>query len=154
MPELTPGTTAPAFVLPGSDGKQVSLQSFRGKKVVLYFYPEDGSGLCLQQACDLRDHQRVISEQGAVIIGISPDPVATHQTFIRDQSLNFLLLSDEEHRVMKLYGVWASKVMFGRRYMGILRTTYLIDEHGKITHTFKRVRIKSHIPRIMKALSE
>ncbi|MBI2430306.1 MAG: thioredoxin-dependent thiol peroxidase [Ignavibacteriales bacterium] len=154
MAELNVGAQAPEFSLTAQDEKTYSLKKFRGKKVVVYFYSEDDSGTCTDQACSFRDHMSRIGETGAVVLGISPDGLASHKKFSSKYSLNFLILSDEDKSVMKKYGVWKRKKLFGNVYMGVIRTTFVINESGTISHIFSKVRIKGHVNKVIKALSE
>ena len=150
---VTEGAAAPDFTLPADDGSQVSLRDQRGRKVVLYFYPKDLTSGCTTQACDLRDHQPAIAEKGAVILGISPDPISSHEKFRDKHGLNFRLLSDEEHEVADAYGVWKEKSMYGKKYWGIERSTFLIDEEGIVKEAWRKVRPKGHADRVTEALS-
>lgn len=154
MPDLRIGDTAPDFLLPAQDGKKYSLKNFRGKKIVLYFYPADDTETCTAQACMFRDNNSAIQKAGAVILGISPDSFSSHQKFSAKYHLNFPILSDDTKEVIKRYGVWKKKQMFGRTYMGVVRTTFIIDEQGKISHIFPKVKIKGHGEKILQALSE
>lgn len=151
--ELSVGDKAPNFTLHSSNGV-VSLNQFGTKNIVLYFYPQDDTPTCTQQACDFRDNLERITSLGAVVLGVSPDNEKSHQKFISKFNLNYLLLSDDEHKVADLYGVWDEKTMFGRTYMGIVRTTFIIDESGVITHIFPKVRLKGHIDNIVNALTK
>lgn len=148
------GKTAPDFTLPGSNGKNVSLSDFRGKKVILYFYPKNMTPTCTQQACDFRDYSAEIQKAGAEIVGISPNPISSHETFINKYSLPFLLLADEDKKVCSLYGVWKLKKMYGREYMGVERSTFLIDEDGKLIEEWRKVRIKGHIDKILQRMEQ
>jgi thioredoxin-dependent peroxiredoxin len=125
------GDQAPDFTLPADDGSTVTLSSFRGKKVIVYFYPKDDTSGCTAQACEFRDILPRIDEAGAVVLGISPDPVKSHVKFRDKYDLNFPLLADEDHAVAEAYGVWVEKSMYGRTYFGIERSTFLIDEEGR-----------------------
>lgn len=153
MAELTIGQTVPDFTLPTATGEQVTLSSFRGRKVVLYFYPKDMTPGCTQEACSFRDSHHKLEEKGAVVIGISPDPVKSHRKFADKYELPFLLLSDEDHHVSELYGVWQPKKMFGREYMGIVRSTFLIDEEGKLMKEWNKVKVAGHTEDILDALA-
>ncbi|MEW5799062.1 MAG: thioredoxin-dependent thiol peroxidase [Bacteroidota bacterium] len=152
MPALKVGASAPDFSLVAQDGKTYSLKKFRGKKVVVYFYPEDDSGTCTDQACSFRDHMSRIEETDAIVFGISPDSLTSHEKFSAKYNLNFLILSDEDKTTMKKYGVWKKKKLFGNEYMGVIRTTFVIDEMGIITHIFPKVRIKGHVDKVIQAL--
>ncbi|MGZ5246334.1 MAG: thioredoxin-dependent thiol peroxidase [Flavitalea sp.] len=148
---LKQGDKAPAFTAKDQDGKQVSLKDFSGKKVVLYFYPEDNTPTCTVQACNLRDNMGILNEHGFVVLGVSPDDEVSHKKFIEKQSLPFTLLADPEHKIIEKYGVWGEKNMYGKKYMGLLRTTFIIDEKGVIRKIFKKPRSKQHAEEILKA---
>lgn len=145
MTQLQIGKQAPDFELLASDGRRVKLSDFRGKYVVLYFYPKDMTPGCTAQACDFRDHAEQFDQLDAVIIGVSPDPIERHQKFIEKYNLPFLLLSDTEHEVAEKYGVWQLKKMFGKEYYGIVRSTFLIDKEGKLVKEWRKVRVKDHV---------
>jgi len=147
------GAPAPEFTLPADDGTDVSLSSFRGKKVVLYFYPKDDTPGCTTQACDLRDNHSAIRAQGAVVLGVSADSVASHVKFRDKYELNFPLLSDQDHQVAEAYGVWKEKTMFGRKYWGMERSTFVIDENGMVTEVWRKVKAKGHSARVGDVLS-
>mgnify|MGYP001814396731 CR=1 FL=1 len=146
------GSPAPDFTLPGDDGSDISLSSYRGKKVVLYFYPKDDTPGCTTQACDLRDNYEAMQARGVVVLGVSPDGPASHKKFREKYSLNFPLLSDEDHQVAETYGVWKEKSMYGKKYWGIERSTFLIDEEGRIEEAWRKVRPKGHAERVSEAL--
>lgn len=148
-----PGQLAPDFELPSDGGKTVRLSDFRGKKVVLYFYPKDMTSGCTQEACSFRDNFPQYEEQGAVILGVSPDPPQSHVRFKSKYNLPFVLLSDEDHKVAEAYGVWGEKQMYGRKYYGILRTTFVIDEHGTIAKVFTNVKPEGHGEEVLEALA-
>ncbi len=154
MPELNIGTKAPDFSLTASDGNTYTLKQFRGQKVILYFYPQDDTETCTKQACSFRDSYAELTDKGAVLLGISPDGEHSHQQFVKKYQLNFPVLSDTDRSISEAYGVWSEKTMFGRTYMGVLRTTFIIDGKGMISHVFPRVRVKGQIERILKALEE
>lgn len=147
------GDRAPNFSLPADDGSQVRLSELRGKRVVLYFYPKDNTSGCTTQACDLRDTLPEIDEKGAVVLGVSPDPISSHEKFRNKFSLNFPLLSDEDHQVAEAYGVWKEKSMYGRKYWGIERSTFIIDEDGVVAHAWRNVRPKGHVQKVTEALA-
>ena len=151
---LSEGMMAPDFTLAADGGDQVSLADLRGKSVVLYFYPKDDTPGCTSEACDFRDDYSEITAAGAVVVGISPDSVQSHDRFKLKYSLPFYLLSDPDHQVAELYGVWGEKKMFGRTYMGIIRSTFVIDPEGKIIKVFRKVRVKGHSQKVLAALSE
>ncbi|MFZ4619992.1 MAG: thioredoxin-dependent thiol peroxidase [Bacteroidota bacterium] len=154
MAELTTGAKAPDFSLPAQDGKKYSLKEFKGKKVVLYFYPKDDTSGCTAEACSFRDNLSSVKKKGAVILGVSPDPVKLHDKFAVKYDLNFPILSDESKTMLSEYGVWQEKSMYGRKYMGVVRTTFIIDEKGKISHIFPKVKVEGHTEAVLKALSE
>lgn len=143
---------APDFTLPASNGSTVSLHDYRGKKVVIYFYPQDNTPTCTQQSCDFRDYNGKFAELGVEVIGISPDELTAHHKFISKYELPFLLLSDPEHQVAESYGVWALKKLYGREYMGIVRSTFLINEEGYIVKEWSKVRIKNHVQSVLDAV--
>jgi peroxiredoxin Q/BCP len=149
MAELAVGANAPDFTLPASNGEQVKLSDFRGKKVVLYFYPRDNTPGCTSEACDFRDAFPSFTEADTVILGVSPDPVKSHLNFIKKHGLNFMLLADEEHQVCELYGVWKEKNMYGKKYWGVERTTFLIDKDGKIAKIYPKVKVKGHVEKVL-----
>lgn len=146
---LTAGMAAPAFSLPDQDGKRVSLQDFAGKKLVLYFYPQDNTPTCTNQACNLRDNLHMLTAAGYHVVGVSPDTEVSHRKFIAKQGLNFPLLADVDKAMVEAYGVWAEKQMYGKTYMGVLRTTFLIDEQGIITEVISNVESKRHAEQIL-----
>ncbi len=149
---LTEGTMAPDFTLPADGGGEVTLSSFRGRKVVLYFYPKDDTPGCTTEACNFRDDHSAITAAGAVVLGVSPDSVQSHDKFKLKHSLPFALLSDPEHRVAELYGAWGEKSMYGRTYLGVIRSTFVIDEDGRIARVFPKVRVKNHSQEVLAAL--
>lgn len=146
------GSTAPDFTLPSDTEGDVTLSDLRGRKVVLYFYPKDDTSGCTAQACDLRDAMPRFAGVDAVVLGVSPDPVASHAKFREKHGLNFPLLADETHEVSEAYGVWKEKSMYGRTYMGIERSTFLIDEGGTVTHAWRKVKPKEHADLVAEAL--
>lgn len=148
------GKKAPLFTLPDSEGRKVSLKSFLGKKVVLYFYPKDMTSGCTKEACDFRDAHPDFKKVDAVILGISKDSVNSHKKFSQKYELPFTLLSDEDKKVIKKYSVWKEKSMYGKKYMGVERTTFIIDEKGKIIKIFHRVKVKGHVEKVLKVLKE
>lgn len=150
---LKPGVKAPDFTLTSDQDVQVSLSDFIGKtKVVLYFYPKDNTSGCTKEACSFRDNFEEIETNDAVVLGVSPDSVKSHQNFISKQNLNFTLLSDPEHKVAEAYGVWGEKSMYGRKYWGISRTTFIIDKDGLIKYVFKNVKPAEHAEEILEML--
>lgn len=149
MTEITVGHAAPDFSLPSSTGEDVNLSDFLGKKVVLFFYPRDNTPGCTSEACDFRDAFPSFESADTVILGVSPDPVKSHLKFIEKHGLNFTLLADEEHQVCELYGVWKEKNMYGKKYWGVERTTFLIDKDGKIAKVYPKVKVKGHIEKVL-----
>jgi peroxiredoxin Q/BCP len=143
------GEKAPDFSAKNQKGETVSLSDFKGKKLVLYFYPKDDTPGCTAEACDLRDNYNRFLDEGYSILGVSPDNEAKHVKFIDKYDLPFDLLADEDHSVSEAYGVWAEKSMYGRKYMGILRTTFIIDENGVISDVIKKVKTKEHASQIL-----
>jgi peroxiredoxin Q/BCP len=146
------GEMAPDFELPADDGSKVKLSGLRGRRVVLYFYPKDDTSGCTLQACDLRDEMPRIEEKGAVVLGVSPDPVSSHKKFKAKYSLNFPLLADEDTKVAQAYGVWKEKSMYGRKYMGIERSTFIIDENGRIQEAWRKVKPADHAKGVLETL--
>ncbi len=146
---LEKGSKAPDFTLNNQDGKTVRLSDYKGKKVVLYFYPKDSTPKCTEQACNLRDNYERFLSKGMVVIGISADSEKRHKNFIKKYELPFDLLADTEHQVCELYGVWGEKKLYGRTYMGIIRTTFVIDSKGKITEVIEDINAKDHSNQIL-----
>jgi peroxiredoxin Q/BCP len=138
------GEEAPNFTLEADDGGKVSLKDYRGKKVVLYFYPKDGTPGCTREAIEFRDIAKEFENVGAVILGVSKDGIKSHQKFKRKHELPFTLLSDPEGKVLNLYGVWKKKKLYGRTFMGTERTTFLVDEKGVVTKVYRKVKAKGH----------
>lgn len=149
---LEPGAKAPAFSVPSDSGDTVALEDFKGRKVVLYFYPKDDTPGCTTEACELRDNWRAVQAAGAVVLGVSPDSVASHAKFRAKYALPFPLLADVDHAVAEAYGAWGEKSMYGKKYMGILRTTFIIDERGVVRHVFEKVKPKGHAAEVLAAL--
>jgi peroxiredoxin Q/BCP len=149
MTHLEPGMPAPDFSLPDADGELHSLSSFKGRKLVLYFYPKDDTPTCTAQACNLRDHNSELAAAGLQVVGISPDTVKSHKKFESKFNLPFLLLADEDHRTADAYGVWGEKMLYGRKYMGVHRVSFLIDESGHIAHIIDKVESKNHSDQIL-----
>ena len=141
---LTEGEEAPNFALKADDGREVSLSDYRGKKVVLYFYPKDGTPGCTNEAEEFRDNIREFEKENAVILGVSKDSVDSHRKFKQKHGLPFTLLSDQEGKVLDQYGVWRKKSLFGRTFMGTERITFLIDELGIVKKIFRKVKVKGH----------
>lgn len=148
------GEKAPDFTLKNQDGEEVSLSQYKGKNIVLYFYPKDMTPGCTTQACDFRDNYSEFDELNTVILGISPDPIERHQKFIDKHDLPFPLLADTEHEVAELYDVWKLKKMFGREYYGIERSTFIIDAEGIVREVWRRVRVKGHIEKTLQFVKE
>ena len=146
------GQDAPDFELSDGSGEQIRLSDLRGRKVVLYFYPKDSTPGCTQEACDLRDRHDRLQAAGAVVLGISPDSVKSHQKFAAKYSLPFTLLSDPDHAAAEAYGVWKKKSMYGRSYMGIERSTFLVDEQGKLAAIWPKVKVAGHADAVLTAL--
>ena len=149
---LAQGTMAPDFTLESDTGNTVSLSDYRGKKVVLYFYPKDDTPGCTAEACNFRDDHSPITATGAVVLGISPDPIQSHQRFKLKFELPFALLSDPDHKVAEMYGAWGEKTTAGKTTMGIIRSTFVIDEAGKIIHVFPKVDVKNHSQEVLAVL--
>jgi len=153
MAALKVGSNAPAIDLPSNTGKNISLKDFKGKKhVVLYFYPKDDTPGCTVEACGFRDEIKAIKKLGAVVLGVSPDKPAEHEKFIEKFDLPFDLLSDEEKKTCQDYGVWVEKSMYGRKYMGVARTTFIINKDGMIAHIFDKVKPKDHNKEVLEIL--
>lgn len=148
------GQKAPDFSVADDSGKTVKLSDFKGKKVVLYFYPKDSTPGCTTEACNFRDGFAAIRKKGAVVLGVSADSVASHQKFKTKFDLNFPLLADTERKIIESYGVWQEKSLYGRKYMGIVRATFIIGEDGKISHIFPKVKVKEHYDEVLAALGE
>jgi thioredoxin-dependent peroxiredoxin len=151
MPET--GRAAPAFTLPNAVGKKISLKDFRGRNVVIYFYPKDSTPGCTQEACDFRDNFARITAMGAVVLGISADGPASHEKFRAAYELPFELLCDEKREVIGKYGVWQEKTMYGRKSMGLVRSTFIVDKNGKLVKQFPSVKVKGHVDAVIKELS-
>ena len=152
--ELKVGNRAPAFSLPNEKGQVVKLSELKGKKIVLFFYPKDDTSGCTKEACSFRDGLQAIRKKGAIVLGVSGDSVASHQKFSNKYDFNFPLLSDESKAMIQTYGVWKEKSMYGRKYMGIERTTVLTAQNVTISHVFPKVKVDGHYEEVLKALSE
>ena len=148
------GEKAPEFTLPDQDGDDVSLSGLEGRTVVLYFYPKADTPGCTTQACGIRDRAAEYDAAGAVVVGVSPDPVSAVKKFHGKQSLNFTLLADEDHAVCDAYGVWIEKSMYGKKYWGAQRTTFIVDESGTIAHVIPKASPKTHDDEVLAALAE
>lgn len=150
--QLKIGQKAPVFALPNQDGKIVRLSDFKGKKVVLYFYPKDDTPGCTKESCAFRDGLEEIHDSGTVVLGVSADSVDSHKKFVKKYNLNFPLLSDEQKTVVQAYGVWKEKSLYGRKFMGIERTTFIIDEQGKLDDIFPKVKVDGHLEEVLAEL--
>lgn len=148
------GDKAPSFKLKNQDGKTISLSDLKGKPIVLYFYPKDDTSGCTKEACNFRDEFPKFGKMKAEIIGVSADSVESHKKFAQKYKLPFNLLSDEKKEVIEKYGVWQEKSMYGKKYMGIVRTTFIIDASGKIGKIFPKVKVDNHNKEVMEALKE
>ena len=148
------GDKAPAFALPDQSGKAHSLADYRGRWLVLYFYPKDDTSGCTKEACSFRDESRVFAKKNAAVLGVSPDDVKSHDKFARKYSLPFPLLADPEKSLLQAYGVWQEKSMYGRKYMGVVRTTVLIGPAGKIARRWDKVSVDGHTAEVLAALDE
>lgn len=151
---LIEGKKAPDFSLVNEKGETVQLKDYQGKNVILYFYPKDMTPGCTTEACDFRDKYEDFSHLNAVVLGVSPDDTKKHTKFIDKHGLPFSLLVDEDHEVAEAYGVWVLKKMYGREYMGIERSTFLIDGEGKLIKQWRKVRVKNHIEEVYAFLAE
>lgn len=148
------GKKAPAFNLPSDDGTKVKLSDLKGSPVVLYFYPKDDTPGCTKEACAFRDRKDELKKLGAVVLGVSPDDVASHEKFRDKFELNFPLLADAGHVVAEKYGAWREKNMYGKKSMGIQRSTFLIDADGKVAKVWKRVKVDGHDEKVIEAIGE
>jgi thioredoxin-dependent peroxiredoxin len=151
---LEPGQTAPDFTLPDQDGKQVALSDLRGETIVLYFYPRADTPGCTTQACGVRDRGSDYESAGARVIGVSPDEPKALEKFATKYGLGFTLLADADHAVADAYGAWGEKSMYGKKYMGIIRTTFIVDADGRVARAFPKVQPKKHDALVLKALDE
>jgi peroxiredoxin Q/BCP len=150
MATLTLGSKAPAFTLHNQKGEKVSLKDYKGQKLVLFFYPKDMTPTCTVEACNLRDNVSLLAKQGIQVIGISPDDVKSHEKFSAQQQLPYPILADDQKKVVEKYGVWGEKSLYGNKYMGVLRTTFLINEKGVIVEIIDKVKSKDHAAQILK----
>lgn len=148
------GKQAPDFKLKNQDGKVVSLSDYKGKNIVLYFYPKDMTPGCTTQACDFRDNYEEFKKYNTVVLGVSPDPIENHVKFIDKYELSFPLLADEDHEVAKLYDVWQLKKTFGNEYYGIVRSTFILDEEGVVQKEYRNIRVKNHVEKTLKYVKE
>ncbi len=151
---LIAGTKAPAFKGKDQEGKTVSLSDFKGKPLVIYFYPQDNTPTCTQQACNLRDHFGLLRNKGFQVLGVSPDNIASHNKFADKFELPFSLIADPDHTIIEKFGVWVEKSMYGKKYMGLLRTTFILDEKGIIRHVIAKPKAKQHAEEIMDIASK
>lgn len=151
---IEPGQKAPAFTLTADDGTKVRLSDLAGQPVVLYFYPNDDTPGCTRQACAFRDQQQELKKRGAVVLGVSPNTQESHAKFRDKYELNFPLLVDADHKVAEKYGAWREKNMYGKKSMGIQRSTFLIDPSGKVAKVWKRVKVDGHDSQVLAALAE
>ena len=149
---LENGTKAPEFEAEINGGKTIKLSDYKGKKVILYFYPKDNTSGCTTESCDFRDHKDEVTDKNTVILGISPDSVKSHEGFIKKQSLNFDLIADPEKEISIKYNVWGEKSMCGRKFMGIIRSTYLIDEDGVIKDSWYKVKVKDNVKKVIESI--
>jgi peroxiredoxin Q/BCP len=149
---LKVGSRAPDFELMDTDGRSVKLSDFRGKRIVLYFYPKDDTPGCTKEACGFKAHYRKFEKENTIVLVVSPDDQKSHQKFTQKYKLSFPLLSDPDHHIADQYGAWGKKKMYGREYDGILRSTFIIDEAGKITHVFDKVKVETHAEDILAIL--
>lgn len=152
MTDLTIGDAAPDFSLPANNDQTISLSDYKGQKVILYFYPKDDTPGCTTQACDFNDTLSELGNLNTVVLGVSKDPLAKHKKFAEKYSLGFPLLSDEEHNTCENYGVWVEKNMYGKKFMGIERSTFLIDEEGKIEKIWRKVKVRGHLEDILQEI--
>ena len=154
MAELKIGQAAPDFTLLASNGEEVSLHDFQGKNVILYFYPKDMTPGCTTEACDFRDQHSQFNDLNTVILGVSIDSLERHKKFIEKQGLPFLLLVDEEHKVAELYDVWKEKKNFGKEYMGIERSSFIINREGELVTEWRKVKVKGHVEEAMEYIKQ
>jgi peroxiredoxin Q/BCP len=152
MSELAVGAKAPAFSAPDQSGQTVSLADFAGQTVVLYFYPKDDTPGCTTEACSFRDHHAALKKKGAVVLGVSPDSVKSHAKFVEKFTLPFPLIADEGHKIAEAYGVWVEKNMYGRKYMGVERSTFVIDGKGRISAIHRKVKPGEHVDDFLNTL--
>ena len=154
MAKLEEGKAAPAFTLPDAEGKPVSLADFRGKNVVLYFYPKDDTPGCTKEACGFRDAWKTIQKANTVVLGVSADAAASHQKFRDKYKLPFPLLADADKALATKYGAWGEKMMYGKKVVGMIRSTFVIDEEGIVRKVFPRVRVDGHADKVLEALGQ
>ncbi|WP_174244250.1 peroxiredoxin [Lentilitoribacter sp. Alg239-R112] len=154
MSEIIENMTAPSFNLPGDGGKTVNLSDFKGKKVALFFYPKDDTSGCTKEAIEFTEHVADFEAANTVVIGMSPDPVKKHDKFIAKHELGVILASDEEKTTLDAYNVWKEKSMYGKKYMGVERSTFLIDQDGKVQKLWRKVKVPGHVEEVLKAAQE
>jgi peroxiredoxin Q/BCP len=154
MGQLKIGDRAPDFSFTDPEGKMVSLKDFKGKKLILYFYPKDDTPGCTAEACNLRDNYQILLKKGFAILGVSADSEQSHKKFIEKYVLPFPLIADKDKKIIKAYGAWGPKNLYGKVYDGIIRTTFVISEDGKIEHIFNKVDTKNHTDQILEALEK
>ena len=154
MPPIEPGKKAPAFTLPDQNDKKHALKDYAGKPVVLYFYPKDDTSGCTAQACQFRDDLPRFKRSKAVVLGVSPQDTKSKSKFATKHDLNFPILADEGSKICEKYGVWAEKSMYGRKYMGVVRTTYLIGPDGKVARRWDKVKVPGHAEEVLQAVKE
>jgi len=150
--KLKVGDKAPAFTVNTNGGGQVSLADYKGRRVVLYFYPKDDTPGCTKEACSFRDNFAALKKKGAVVLGVSPDPVKSHDKFVEKFKLPFMLLADEDRKIVEAYGVWGEKSFMGRKYMGTFRVTFLIGPDGKIKRIWPQVKPEEHVAEVLSKL--
>ncbi len=154
MADLQPGAKAPDFALPSSDGGVVRLKDFKGKKrVVLYFYPKDNTSGCTREACSFRDYSQRLADKDTVVLGVSADSLESHEKFIKKYNLNFPLLADVQHKTAEAYGAWGEKSMYGKKYFGMIRKTFIIGKNGKLEHVFHKVKPEEHGKEVLSLLT-
>ena len=153
MPQLEAGAAAPSFSLPDQDGKTVSLDDFKGSKVIVYFYPKDDTPGCTKEACQFNDNMHAFQRAGVPVVGISADDAASHRAFREKYGLRFPLLSDLDHSVMEAYGAWGEKTMYGKTSMGVLRSTFLVDEQGSLERAWYNVKADGHAAKVLAEVS-
>lgn len=151
---LEKGQAAPDFTLDTDGDGKISLDELKGKKVVLYFYPKDNTSGCTKEACAFRDTMDELADKNVVVVGVSPDSIKSHDNFKSKHELNFTLASDPDHEVAEKYGAWGEKKMYGKTYMGIIRSTFLIDEEGNIAETWYKVRVNGHVDKVKEAIEQ
>lgn len=152
MVEVQVGQQVPDFRLPATGGEEVALSDFKGKNVVIYFYPKDMTPGCTTEACDFRNAHSAFKDVNAVVLGISPDDLKSHDKFIAKHDLPFLLLADEDHQVAEMFGVWKPKKMFGKEFLGVERSTFVIDKEGKLIEEWRKVKVDGHVEEVLEVV--